>query len=181
VRTGARLCNHRHHLVRSLQSRHGLPDRPRSVRGFSFGLVPLAQRHDSLPLRDHRTRPGSSCPRLDARCPRWHWRQGCCWCCNVAGATAPRGGHESTGPAPARRVGALAPATRGGVRSTAGSTSPDPRVPAVTRTRSPEPCQLLVASLARCHLVPISGGVGCWTCCCSRHEVGSRYWTCWCS
>lgn len=40
---------------------------------------------------------------------------------NIAGGTAPRGGHRTTRPAPARRVGALAPAARGGVRSTAGA------------------------------------------------------------
>ena len=151
----------RHLLVRSLQSRHGLPDWPRSVRAPSSRSVPLAQKHDSSPAQDHRTHPGSSCPRLDARYPRWHWRQGCCWCWQRRrshGSSRRTRDHRLVVSVPWR----LLAAARGGVRSTllVLATSPDPRVPADTRTRSREPCRLLVASLARCQLVPTSGGVG---------------------
>jgi hypothetical protein len=102
---------------------HGLPDRPRSARGFSSRLVPLAQRYDSLPARDHRTRPGSPCPCLDARYPRWHWRQGCCWCWQRRrshGSSRRTRDHRTRAGSSCPCLGS-APAARGGVRSTAGA------------------------------------------------------------
>lgn len=193
IRHHRRRTPHHWHLVfRGLQSRHGLPDRPRSVRAlFSRSVpLPLAQGHDSSPARDHRTRPVSSCR---------HWRPVCCWCWQrrrshgssrrCLGACFSRWCQEYCWCWRRRRSHGSSRRCLGGACFSRWQQeycwcSRRHRTHASRPTRERDHRNHAGCLSRRCLGASWSRrqeGSGCQTCWCSRHEEGSGCWTCWCS